>query len=190
MTDRASEAIIEATRASVLDFGIRRTALSDIARRAGVSRMTVYRRYPGAEALLRELMTREFGALMEEIAVEVDGEHARERLVGRLTASIVRLRVHPLFRKVLEAEPELLMPYVLQRMGGTQRHALALIEHDVSEGQADGSVRAGDPRAMAQALLLVTQSFVFSGRIVEGVPDDALIAEFEHLTHSVLHPGH
>jgi AcrR family transcriptional regulator len=189
MSDPASEAILEATRASVLDFGIRRTALSDIARRAGVSRMTVYRRYPGADALLRELMTREFGALMEEIAAEVDGEHARERLVRRLSASVVRLREHPLFRKVLEAEPELLMPYVLERMGGTQRHALALIEHDVAEGQADGSVRDGDPRAIAHALLLATQSFVFSGGLVEGVSDEALTAELEHLADSSTRPA-
>jgi AcrR family transcriptional regulator len=44
VSDATTEAILDATRASVLDFGIRRTTLTDVARRAGVSRMTVYRR--------------------------------------------------------------------------------------------------------------------------------------------------
>ena len=34
MTDPTTDAILDATRASVLDFGIRRTTLTDVARRA------------------------------------------------------------------------------------------------------------------------------------------------------------
>ena len=37
-------AVLDAARACVLDVGVRRTTLSDVARRAGVSRMSLYRR--------------------------------------------------------------------------------------------------------------------------------------------------
>ena len=53
MTDPTTDAILDAARASVAQFGIRRTTLSDVARLAGVSRMTVYRRYPDLPALIR-----------------------------------------------------------------------------------------------------------------------------------------
>jgi hypothetical protein len=90
--------------------------------------------------------------------------------------------------KIVEAEPELLLPYVLDRMGETQRTAVALAAHDIAEGQADGSIRPGDPRVLAQAVLLITQSFVLSGGIAEDVPPVALRAELEHVLAAVLAP--
>lgn len=187
-TDATTEAILDATRASVLDFGIRRTTLTDVARRAGVSRMTVYRRYPDVDAVLRDLMTREFGSAMQAVAQRIDGPDARTRLLDRLLASVAAFRSSPLMAKVIEAEPELLLPYVLDRMGETQRAAVALAAGDVAEGQADGSIRAGDARVMAQALLLVVQSFVLSGGIAEDVPEEALRAELAHLLDAGLRP--
>jgi AcrR family transcriptional regulator len=186
VSDPTTEAILDATRASVLDFGIRRTTLTDVARRAGVSRMTVYRRYPDVDAILRDLMTREFGAAMAEIATNVGGNDGRSRVSHRLLASVDALRASSLMSKILEAEPELLLPYVLDRMGETQRAAVTMISGDVSAGQADGSIRAGDTRAIAQALLLVTQSFVLSGGIADDVPESALRAELAHTIDAML----
>ena len=188
MTDATTGAILDATRASVLDFGIRRTTLTDVARRAGVSRMTVYRRYPDVDAILRDLMTREFGAAMAEIAINVGGHDGRSRVSHRLLASVDALRASALMSKILEAEPELLLPYVLDRMGETQRAAVAMICADIADGQADGSIRAGDPRVLAQALLLVTQSFVLSGGIAEDVPEAALREELAHTVGAMLAP--
>src|SRR3954462_11232140 len=58
--------ILDAARATVLDFGVGRATVSEVARRAGVSRMTVYRRHPDGAALLRALMAREFAAVLEQ----------------------------------------------------------------------------------------------------------------------------
>lgn len=189
MRDPTTDAILDATRASVLDFGIRRTTLTDVARRAGVSRMTVYRRYPDVDAVLRDLMTREFGALLDEVAGRVEGPNGRARVVGRLTASVRALREHPLLRKVMEAEPELLLPYVLGRMGETQRRSVALIADEVAAGQADGSVREGDARVLAQALLLIAQSFLLSGGIAEEVAPERLFDELGRMLDAALAAG-
>jgi AcrR family transcriptional regulator len=189
MGDATTDAILDATRSSVLDFGIRRTTLTDVARRAGVSRMTVYRRYPDVDAVLRDLMTREFGVLLEEVALRVGGPDGRARLVGRLAASVRALREHPLLRKVMEAEPELLLPYVLGRMGETQRRSVAVIAEEVVVGQDDGSVRVGDPRVIAQALLLIVQSFLLSGAIAEDVDQEDLLGELERVLTAALDPA-
>jgi AcrR family transcriptional regulator len=186
--DPTTQAILDATRSSVLDFGVRRTTLSDVARRAGVSRMTVYRRYPDVDAVLRDLMTREFGALIAAAARHADGADARTRLVRGTVAGVRELREHPLLRKVLEAEPELLLPYVFGRMGETQRLAAAALRAGVEEGQDDGSVRGGDPRLLAQSALLVLQSFLLSGGIAEDVDTDALLAECERVLDAALAP--
>jgi AcrR family transcriptional regulator len=188
MSDPTTEAILDATRASLLDFGVRRTTLTDIARRASVSRMTVYRRYPDVDAILRDLMTREFSGLMEALVARVEGADGRERIRRLVLAGVRELREHPLLAKVLEAEPELLLPYVLGAMGGSQRHALTLMERAIAAGQADGSIRAGNARLLATALLLVTQSFVFSAHTAEGLEATDLDGELDRVVDATLAP--
>jgi AcrR family transcriptional regulator len=186
--DATTEAILDATRASVLDFGIRRTTLTDVARRAGVSRMTVYRRYPDVDAVLRDLMTREFGVAMAEVAAQAGGGSGRERVRAHVLASVEAFRSSPLMGKIVDAEPELLVPYVLDRMGETQRAAIGLISRDLADGQVDGSIRAGDVRVMAQALLLVAQSFTLSSSIADDVPAEALRPELARMVDGLLAP--
>lgn len=188
MTDRTTDAILDAARESVARFGIRRTTLSDIARLAGVSRMSVYRRYPDLPAVIRDLMTREFGSLMDEIDASVDGPDGRSRLVARATAAVRALREHPLLSRLLETEPELLLPYLLGRLGETQRHGLDLIGRDVAEGQADGSIRPGDARTLAFSVLLTTQSFLFSAGTFPEIEQEDMLEELARVLEAVLRP--
>jgi AcrR family transcriptional regulator len=186
VSDATTEAILDATRASVLDFGIRRTTLTDVARRAGVSRMTVYRRYPDVDAVLRDLMTREFRAGMEEIAADLRGADGRARVKNHIMATVEAFRTNPVMVKIIEAEPEILLPYVLGRMGETQRAAIAHLGGEIRDGQVDGSIRAGDVRVLSQSLLLIAQSFVLSGGISEDVPEAALRTELARIVDAVL----
>ena len=55
-----NDAVLDAVRDCVLAVGVRRTTLTDVARRAGVSRMTLYRRWPDVRTLVGDLMTREW----------------------------------------------------------------------------------------------------------------------------------
>src|SRR3954454_12141483 len=73
--------VLDATRSAVLAVGVRRTTLTDVARRAGVSRMTLYRLVPDVTTLILEVMTREFAQLMT--AAE---QQARRRRTGRTRA--------------------------------------------------------------------------------------------------------
>src|SRR5438270_11187597 len=70
--------VLDATRATVLAVGVRRTTLTDVARRAGVRRMTLYRLVPDVTTLILEVMSRDFAALLA--AAETD---ARRRPTAR-----------------------------------------------------------------------------------------------------------
>lgn len=131
-------------------------------------------------------MTREFGSRIEWIAREREWRHGRERIVALLVRAARQLPANPLFRKVRASEPELLTPYVLQRLGGTQRIALDLITRGIAEGQGDGSVRSGEPGRMAAAALLIAQSFVFSAATIDTEPVDALLQELERALEGLL----
>jgi AcrR family transcriptional regulator len=173
--------VLDAARECVLAVGVRRTTFSDVARRAGVSRMTLYRRFGDLEALLSALMTREFGRLVEE-AQPANGAHARERAVRMVVTGARRLAADPLFQRLLDVDPELLLPYVTLRRGGMQRMAVAALETALAGG--DGSLRAGDPTAMAGAVELAVRGFVLAAH-AEDPPD---WAELERMIDSYLAP--
>jgi AcrR family transcriptional regulator len=182
--DATTQKILDATRESVLAFGVRRTTLADIARRAGVSRMTVYRRYPDAEALLRDLMTRELGGLVAGHALQGDDE----RFTRQIARGAIAMRDHPLLRKVMEAEPELLIPYMTDRLGATQRIAVESAQVAIETGQQKGEIREGDSKMLAMITLLIVQSFVFSAGINDDLPADKVMAELEPLLERALAP--
>ncbi|MFJ8076288.1 TetR/AcrR family transcriptional regulator [Streptomyces sp. NPDC096176] len=169
------DTVLDAARDCVLAVGVRRTTLTDIARRAGVSRMTLYRRWPDVRTLVGDLMTREWIAL----AVGAMPDHdpctlARTRLVDGLVAGVAAFRAHPLFHKIIDVDPELLLPYVLDRRGASQDALLGLITGGLEEGHADGSVRRIHTDRQARSLLLVVQSFTLSLRTMTDEADPGL----------------
>lgn len=182
------DALLDAARACVLAGGVRRTTLVDIARTAGVSRMTLYRRFPDVRSVLGALMTREFGALLRTaVTRSPTPATARERLVAGAVAAVRGLAHDPLMRTVLDMDAELLVPYLTQRLGATQRLAEDVVRSLVAEGHRDGSVRRGEIAAQVRAVLLVVQSFVLSLRpATTDVGEDALLAELEHLLTAAL----
>ncbi|WP_020670056.1 TetR/AcrR family transcriptional regulator [Amycolatopsis nigrescens] len=187
----ADDVLLDAARRCVLAVGVRRTTLAEIARTAKVSRMTLYRRFPDVRSILAALMTREFGVLLQGVNAEAEAAPtARERLVDSAVAAIRALAADPLMRTVLDVDAELVLPYVVQRLGATQRFAEQVIEALLAQGRADGSIREGEPKAQARSLLLVVQSFAFSLRpATTDVDEELLLGELRRLLDAALRPG-
>jgi AcrR family transcriptional regulator len=168
---------LDAARDRIVAVGWRRTTLTDIARRAGVSRMTIYRRWPDMKALLGDLLVREWSELLLESGMVNDNKGTtRDRLAGGITSMVAALRNNELFQRILEVDPEVLHPYLFERTGRNQQWILELTEEHVRTGQADGSIRRGDPQTIASALLLTTYGYVLSAHTLD-VPAQALDAE-------------
>jgi AcrR family transcriptional regulator len=156
------DAYLDAARACILDVGWRRTTLTEVARRAGVSRMTIYRRWPDMPALLGDLMTREWGAVVAAAQEDARGGPGPARLASGLVATVQALRDNELFVRIVELDPELLLPYLLSRRGRSQEAILGLMEADIAAGQQAGTVRPGSPAVLARTALLAAHGFVLS----------------------------
>ena len=181
-------AYLDAARACILDVGWRRTTLTEVARRAGVSRMTIYRAWSDMPTVLGDLMTREWGEVVR-VAVEaadaaLPGEPtAADRLVAEVVATTRALRENELFVRIVELDAELLLPYLLTRRGRSQQAIAELTAGRIREGQTDGSIRDGSPIAMSRALLLAAHGFVLSAHTMvdDEVSEDDLDAELEQV---------
>jgi AcrR family transcriptional regulator len=190
--DEREGAYLDAARACILDVGWRRTTLTEVARRAGVSRMTIYRTWSDMPRLLGDLMTREWGNVVAAITDGPDDSAGSpaDRLVNALVGGVRALRDNELFVRIVELDPELLLPYLLSRRGRSQDAILALVEEWVRAGQQTGDVRSGDPVAIARGLVLTTHGFVLSSHTMvdDSVPEEALDAELVAVLSRALKP--
>ena len=178
----AEDRYLDAARENILAVGWRRTTLTDVAKRAGVSRMTIYRRWPDMQTLLADLLVREWAAVVED-ALGSGGP-----LADRVVATISALRDEALFRRIVEVDPEVLLPYLLDRRGRNQDMVLSLMTAALEQGQRDGTVRAGDPQRLAAALMLALQGFLLSTRTMPEVPAEVLDEELRALVERYLQP--
>jgi AcrR family transcriptional regulator len=197
-TRTEEDTLLDAARDCILAVGLRRTTLTDVARRAGVSRMTIYRRWPDMTALVGDLMTREFGAVTQAAVTQAAvtqaaggngrGLSARGRFVAAVVSAARTLRQHPMFRRVVELDPEILLPYLVQRRGRSQDQMLAMMTAAIADA-GDGSIRPGDPGILARGVLLAMQGFVLSlPTMTDGVTEDDLYDQLHLLLDRFLAP--
>ena len=170
--------ILAAAADCVLAFGVDRVTLAEIARRARVSRPTVYRRWPDTGSVLAALLTSRIVGALDEVPSRTVG---REAVVERIVAVAERLRRDDVVMSVLRSAPDLAMIYIAERLGTSQQILLDTVAAEIKLAQEEGSVRTGDPRQLAAMCLLITQSTIQSGQIVAPILDaDALAVELAH----------
>lgn len=160
-TDGTTERILDAAAAQFVLFGLRRTSVEDVARRAGVSRMTVYRRFPQKDRLIEAAILRECRRFLAELeASTATLPTLEERMLESFVAALRFARAHPLLNRLLVSEPETLLPHLTTEAGP----ALGLIREflviQIRTAQGEGIVGDFDPEPLAEILGRLALSFV------------------------------
>jgi AcrR family transcriptional regulator len=163
--------ILAAAASCVVDFGADRVTLAEIARRAGVSRPTVYRRWPDTQSIMSTLLTNHITDVMRDLPFD---RNNREALVKQVVAVADRLRRDELVMSVLHSE--LARVYITERLGTSQQFLIDGLATRLELAQQEGSVRRGDPRQLATMVLLIAQSTIQSADIVKPILDDQALA--------------
>ncbi|MBF6213108.1 TetR/AcrR family transcriptional regulator [Nocardia puris] len=105
------EKLLESALSAFLDFGIKRTSMGEISRRAGISPATLYRRYESKNDLVEAVSLREAQRFVAEIDLRVrtvDG--AEDQLVEIFVAFITSMATNALLSRLLRTEPDLILP--------------------------------------------------------------------------------
>ncbi len=186
---------LDAAREAILAVGWSRTTLTDIARRAGVSRMTLYRRWPDTKTMLADLMTREWGQVVDEAVRSLDpAADPLRRITQGVVATVRGLRADELMRRIIDVDPEVLLPYLLDRRGRSQDLLGTALAGLIRKGQHHGSIRDGDADLIARSVLLACHGFTLSAHTMTdgSPPHDADVTEFDrqlaHLVERFLQP--
>ncbi|MEU5299591.1 TetR/AcrR family transcriptional regulator [Streptomyces noursei] len=166
-----TEKILDAAREQFMTFGLRRSTVDDVAKRAGVSRVTVYRRVGNKDELVQRVLLREYRQFVAEVDAAVAGlPTMEERMVEGFAAVLRLIRGHPLIGGLMRLEPETMLPYLTVESGpsflamrgylaGHLRRARRVTEEEGGEGDERES---GDPVAVAELMVRITVSFLLN----------------------------
>ncbi len=180
------EKVLDAAAECILAYGVERTTMTEIARRAGVSRPTIYRRWPDIQWVIAELLTVRIADVLDSTS---DRGVGREALVERVVAVAEHLRNDEVVIPVIVNAPNLAMVYIAERLGSSQKILVEALAESIMAAQDDGSVRPGDPRQMGAMCLLITQSTIQSAQMVEALLDrEALNVELAYSLNGYLKP--
>jgi AcrR family transcriptional regulator len=124
----ATRAILDAALVEFERHGFRRVALDDVAKRAGVSRTTIYRRFANRDELVGAVIERENVALFADIAQELKSAGPQANYyVEAFTLSILRFRRHRVLNRMMVDEPALVLELMHRHYGAAvERMADAL----------------------------------------------------------------
>jgi AcrR family transcriptional regulator len=127
-TDPTTEAILDAALIEFERHGFHRVALDDVARRAGFSRTTIYRRFINRDELVGAVIERENVVLFADIADELKNSGPKSNFyVEAFTLSILKFRRHRVLNQLMVEEPELVLPLAHAHWGAAiERMAAAL----------------------------------------------------------------
>lgn len=138
LADPSAEAILDAAVVEFERHGLRRVALEDVARRAGVSRTTIYRRFANKDELVAAVIERENVALFADIAAEL--KHAAppsNYYVEAFTLSILRFRKHRVLNRMLSDEPALVLELARTHYGAAIERMADALREIFPDGFAD-----------------------------------------------------
>lgn len=161
--DAIRERILEAATAEFRDFGLRRTTVDAVARRTGVGRMTLYRRFAGKDELVEAVILSELRAFMTELdAAMSERDPIAEQLVEGLVFTVEHAREHALLGRLLDTEPEAALPYLTLDGGTLIEAAIAFTAERIRRSPgAKGTSAAGVANA-AEACTRIAQSLILT----------------------------
>jgi AcrR family transcriptional regulator len=161
---------LDAAARCMARHGIRRTSVQDVARELGVNRATVYRNVGSVDDMVRLLVAREIHALLGEVAGLDLSRADGPRVVVRLVATTVRYAgSHPVARKVLDDEPELVGPFLITYLPDVIRQVAQSVRPVIEWAQRTGALAKRDPAILAEWLVRTAVSL-----ILDPIPDDQI----------------
>ncbi|MCD0449305.1 TetR/AcrR family transcriptional regulator [Actinocorallia sp. API 0066] len=167
--DEQTERILDAALAQFTDFGLRRSSMEDVARRSGLARSTVYRRFTGKDVLLEAVLHREVQRFYRGLTAVRESETTRAGQVVESGAfCLLFLRGHGLLRRLVDTEPESILPQLTVHSDALVELARSILSlmlrHELYGAQSPPAEVASRIEGLAEVTVRLTLSFVLNDR--------------------------
>ncbi|WP_058854943.1 TetR/AcrR family transcriptional regulator [Nocardia jinanensis] len=179
--------VLDSALSAFLDFGIKRTSMGEIARRAGISPATLYRRFESKNDLVEAVTVREAQRFVSKIDNRVRTVTGSEdQLVEIFVAFISAIAGNPLLIRLLRTEPDLVLPRLTTEAGpilAVGRTYLAAKLRELNDSEIDFDLVAEIMARLALSLALTPDGLI-------PIQDEAAGREFARRTLLPMVSGH
>lgn len=169
--------LLDAALEAATIHGLSKLSMGDVAKRADLSRQTLYRYFPSKDALVSALVTAETAKLVERVvgsALEVDDPRAS--LEAAMATALRVLRDHPLLDRLVRTEPEALLPLLTTEGSPAMAQVRDVVELLVAQ-RAPAEV-GDDPVALRRFADVITRLLI---SYAVSAPDDPPEVVAHHL---------
>jgi AcrR family transcriptional regulator len=137
--------LLAATYQCVARFGLGKTTIEDVVKESGLSRATIYRQFPGGrDELLLETVGWELANYFNTLADHVRDAPDLEQLLERgLVYAHRSVTDHEVLRKILETEPERLLPLLTVESARTLPFIADFLHPYLAREAEQGRLRPG-----------------------------------------------
>ena len=171
--DRMSERILDAALGLVAASGLRALTMDDVAARAGVGRMTVYRRFGERERLIDALAIREARRCLAELdAAAAPDAPIADQIAAGFSTSLRLIRTHPLLDRFARHEPETALKTLNANGGAIFALSREFVATRLRQAQAHGEVGELDLDHAAELLVRLGFSFLLMPQSALPLDDD------------------
>jgi len=181
MANATSERILDAAVTQAEEFGVRRLTIGDVAQRVGLSRVTVYKYFPGKDQLVEAVLLREMRRFLRDVdeAVAPYGT-LEERLVEGFVFALGWLRKHRLLNRLLRTDPELIVPNLTVGAGSVLAAGREFIAGFARREAEDGHLPLADDQieGVSELLARAVLSFLLTPESVLGMRTEAEVRRF------------
>jgi AcrR family transcriptional regulator len=110
--DRTTDRVLDAALRQFELFGVARSTVEQITKRSGLSRVTLYRRFPGKQHLVEAVVLREVRLFLDRLDERLDElSTPEEKIAEGFVFTLDAIRSHVLLSRLLDAEPESVLRY-------------------------------------------------------------------------------
>jgi AcrR family transcriptional regulator len=171
--DATSERILDAALDAAAASGIKHLTLDDVARRAGVGRVTVYRRFGDRQGLVEALGVREARRVFAALdAATAPDQPIADQVADGFVAGLRLLREHPLLARLVEHEPDVFLDALTNKRAALFPFARAYVAGRLAGARAEGARADLDLLQVAEAFLRITVSFALIPETVLPLDDE------------------
>jgi TetR/AcrR family transcriptional repressor of uid operon len=175
--DELATRVLDGAYEQFCRMGIRRSTMEDVARRSGVSRITVYRRFASKDVLVEHVVRREFRRYFDQFLRDIrQADTAADRVVVGFVSALRAIRHNPLIGGLMASEPDVLVPSMISDGGRTLATVQRFVAGQLRRERDAGNVAADvDVELVAELMTRVSSSFLLTPSHVIDLDDDAQV---------------
>lgn len=177
--DGTTDRIVDAALRQFELFGVARSTVEQITKRSGLARVTLYRRFPGKQNLVEAVILREVRKFLDSLDARLDQlATPGARITEGFAFTVDAIRSHVLLNRLLESEPESVLPCFTVEGGPVVAAARDFLVGRFAKDYPDDGRGSTELAVAAELVVRLVISFLLTPQSVVDLDDPNAVREF------------